>query len=600
LNSQNSMPESIGRFQLLEKVGEGAMSIVYKAFDPEINRILAIKLLRGELAADSEYRYRFLQEAKAAGKLTHPNIVTIFDVGEVDQGPYIAMEFLEGRTLEQMMFENSEVLVRDVVIYGIQLAEALDYSHAHGIVHRDVKPGNIISPGDEHTIRITDFGIARMEAPNKEHHTIMGAVLGTPQYMSPEQVEGLPVDGRSDLFSLGVIIYQLITGERPFVSGTFTSLLMKIAQEEPAPIDVTNKDIPESLKRIVEKLLSKKPEQRFQTGKELAAALRRVVREIDDKQQHSIESKILPLRIKWTAIMASVVSLAMILGSYFVYQKQVDTMTELTLDSGGSLAEHMAIESAEAVLIQDWVAVEAFVQEVKERQQISYLRIFDHKQVVRASTLEDEVSKSRQPQAFMRMLRSGEGVRIFEGEWNGDQVFDFQAPIFFQNKKIGGVQLGMSQTPLVAAADLTFYTMLALLLAVVITVVIVAYLLATGITFPMRILRKALTHVYHGNYGYRIREERNDELGLLFTEYNRMADALQKTEQSVPATAHPVHDTSLPMPQLVDPVPEGDDETRIALRTSGGAISGYVNDVVSNNLQDEDVNIDDATRIIKR
>ncbi|MEJ2426839.1 MAG: serine/threonine-protein kinase, partial [Candidatus Thiodiazotropha sp.] len=325
MNSQNSMPESIGRFQLLEKVGEGAMSIVYKAFDPEINRILAIKLLRGELAADSEYRYRFLQEAKAAGKLTHPNIVTIFDVGEVDQGPYIAMEFLEGRTLEQMMFENSEVLVRDVVIYGIHLAEAVDYSLAHGIVHRDVKPGYIISPGDEHTLRITDFGIARMEAPNKEHHTIMGAVLGTPQYMSPEQVEGLPVDGRSDLFSLGVIIYQLITGERPFVSGTFTSLLMKIAQEEPAPIDVTNKDIPESLKRIVEKLLSKKPEQRFQTGKELAAALRRVVREIDDKQQHSIESKLLPLRIKWTVIMASVVSLAMILGSYFVYQKQVDT-----------------------------------------------------------------------------------------------------------------------------------------------------------------------------------------------------------------------------------------------------------------------------------
>ncbi|MEJ2426360.1 MAG: serine/threonine-protein kinase, partial [Candidatus Thiodiazotropha sp.] len=148
MNSQKPMPESIGRFQLLEEVGEGAMSIVYKAFDPEINRILAIKLLRGELAADSEYRYRFLQEAKAAGKLTHPNIVTIFDVGEVEQGPYIAMEFLEGRTLEQMMVDKTEISLREVVIYGIQLAEALDYSHAHGIVHRDVKPGNIISPGD--------------------------------------------------------------------------------------------------------------------------------------------------------------------------------------------------------------------------------------------------------------------------------------------------------------------------------------------------------------------------------------------------------------------------------------------------------------------
>ncbi|MCU7892998.1 MAG: serine/threonine protein kinase [Candidatus Thiodiazotropha sp. (ex Ustalcina ferruginea)] len=218
------MPESIGRFSLIEEIGEGAMSIVYKAFDPEINRTLAIKLLRGECAADPEYRYRFLQEAKAAGKLTHPNIVTIFDVGEVAQGPYIAMEFLEGRTLEQMMDSDAKISTRETVVYGIQLAEALDYSHARGIVHRDVKPGNIISPDDGHTIRITDFGIAHVDSPNKEHRTMMGAVLGTPQYMSPEQVEGLPVDGRSDLFSMGVILYQLITGEKPFVSETLTSL----------------------------------------------------------------------------------------------------------------------------------------------------------------------------------------------------------------------------------------------------------------------------------------------------------------------------------------------------------------------------------------
>ncbi|MCU7924090.1 MAG: protein kinase [Candidatus Thiodiazotropha sp. (ex Dulcina madagascariensis)] len=531
MDIQQPMPESIGRFSLIEEIGEGAMSIVYKAFDPEINRTLAIKLLRGECAADPEYRYRFLQEAKAAGKLTHPNIVTIFDVGEADQGPYIAMEFLEGRTLEEMMDSDTQISTREAVVYGIQLAEALDYSHARGIVHRDVKPGNIISPDDGHTIRITDFGIAHVDSPNKEHRTMMGAVLGTPQYMSPEQVEGQPVDGRSDLFSLGVILYQLITGEKPFVSETLTSLLMKIVQEDPVPIDAKKPDIPQSLQKIIERLLSKRPEQRIQTGKELATALRSVVHEIDEKQQHVSEAKILPLRIKWTAVMAVVVSVAMILGSYLVYQKQVDAMIELALDSGGSLAEFIAIESAEAVLVQDWVAVETFVYEVKERQQISYLRILDHRKILRASTSPDEVGETLDSTEPMRILREEEGIVISEREWNGEMVFDFQAPLMFQNKNIGGIQLGLSQTPLIAAADLTFYTMLGLLVAVVLTVVIVAYLLAAGITVPMKILRRAITHVRHGNYGYRIKEERNDELGLLFVEYNSMADSLLQLEE---------------------------------------------------------------------
>jgi serine/threonine-protein kinase len=579
------MPDRIGRFNLIEEIGEGAMSIVYKAFDPEINRTLAIKLLRGEVAADPEYRYRFLQEAKAAGKLTHPNIVTIFDVGEVEQGPYIAMEFLEGRSLEQMMDSKIAISVREAVVYGIQLAEALDYSHNRGIVHRDVKPGNIISPDDGHTIRITDFGIAHVDSPNKEHRTRMGAVLGTPQYMSPEQVEGFPVDGRSDLFSLGVILYQLITGEKPFVSETLTSLLMKIVQEDPAPIYDKTGEVPPSLKRIVEKLLNKKPEQRFQTGKEVATALRTVVHEIDEKQQHLSESKILPLRIKWTAVMASVVSLAMILGSYLVYNKQVDAMIELALDSGGSLVEFIAVESAEAVLIQDWVALETFVHEIKQRQQISYLKILDHKNILRASTSIEEVGKRQETTQALDILRQDDGIIISEQDMGDEMVFDFQAPLVFQKKQIGMVQLGLSQTPLLAAADLTYYTMLALLVAVVLTVVIVAYLLAAGISVPIKILRRAIAHVHHGNLGYRIHKERNDELGLLFSEYNRMADTLQKQreeyqeklqQQAVPQdieleddTVNLVHEHVMKeppaqdQPELVTSEQELDDATRI-------------------------------------
>jgi serine/threonine-protein kinase len=510
------------------------------------------------------------------------------------------MEFLEGQTLEEIMDGGKEISTRVVVIYGIQLAEALDYSHARGIVHRDVKPGNIISPGYGHALRITDFGIARIDAPNKEHKTRIGSVLGTPQYMSPEQVEGQQVDGRSDLFSLGVILYQLLTGEKPFVSETLTSLLMKIVQEDPVPIDIKKTDIPQSLKSIVEKLLNKKPETRFQTGKELANSLRQVVHEIDEKQQHINESKILPLRIKWTAAMAMVVSLAMILGSYLVYQKQVETMTELTLDSGGSLADFIAIESAEAVLIQDWVAVETFVLEIKDRQQISYLKIFDHKRILRASTLPEEVGMTLDESLSGEIVREQGGIVISEDEWQSEKVFDFQAPLIFQNKTIGGVQLGLSQTPLITAADLTFYTMLGLLLAVVLTVVVVAYLLATGITLPMKILRKAMRHISQGNYAYRIRQERNDELGLMFNDYNRMAEELQNRDQ-VEVLSEDKTEQAEVIKQTVDLLksetesePE-DDETRIA-PVNQQPVSSVKTD---ENLEHDD-DMDDATRIIKR
>jgi serine/threonine-protein kinase len=415
--------------------------------------------------------------------------------------------------------------------------------------------------------------------------------------MSPEQVEGQQVDGRSDLFSLGVILYQLLTGEKPFVSETLTSLLMKIVQEEPAPIDIKKTDIPQSLKAIVERLLSKKPENRFQTGKELANALRQVIHEIDEKQQHVDESKILPLRIKWTAVMAMVVSLAMILGSFLVYQKQVDTMTELTLDSGGSLADFIAIESAEAVLIQDWVAVETFVQEIKDRQQISYLKIFDHRKILRASTSPDEVGQTHQASSNGEILREEDGIVISELEWQGGDVFDFQAPLIFQNKTIGGVQLGLSQTPLITAADLTFYTMLGLLLAVVVTVAVVAYLLATGITLPIKILRKAMHHISLGNYAYRIRQERNDELGLMFTEYNRMAEALQNKEQDDVLIEDPTQSEKSRQAAAVQPEPlnEPDDETRIA------PVKPAATDEASSDqeLVDGD-GLDDATRIINR
>jgi serine/threonine-protein kinase len=576
METRDSLPETIGRFQVIEAIGEGAMSIVYKAYDPEINRTLAIKVLRGECAADPEYRYRFLQEAKAAGKLTHPNIVTIFDVGEAEAGPYIAMEHLEGQTLDRQMASGRHLPLREAVIYGIQLAEALDYSHKRGIVHRDVKPSNIIILGERDGIRITDFGIAHMETAGTAQRTVLGTVLGTPQYMSPEQIEGQPVDGRSDLFSLGVILYQLITGEKPFASDTLTSLLLKIVKEEPVPLGSKVAEAPQSLQKIVARLLAKKPEQRIQSGRELAQQLRRVVQEMDEHERHDNQARILPLRYQWTAVMSAVVGVAMIFGSYLVYHKQVESMMELALDSGSSLAQFIAIESVESLLLEDRVALETFVRGVEERQQISYLRIADHHRVVRASSNPEEVGHPVTQEETGAILRQAEDIVVSEREVNNLKVFEFKVPLRFQDKLIGSLQLGLSRDTLNGAANLTFYTMLLLLVVVVLTVIVVAYLLATRITHPISVLRSALSQLRQGNLNHRIKNQRNDEFELLFGDYNRMAEALleeqESRQQALAETsqqaASETIDESLPEPvQTLEQEPESpspqDDATRI-------------------------------------
>ncbi|MBW1867329.1 MAG: serine/threonine protein kinase, partial [Deltaproteobacteria bacterium] len=203
-----------GRYEIIKELGRGAMGVVYQAHDPRIDRLVALKVLRPDRVTSQDFVQRFLKEAKAIGRLSHANIVTVYDVGQDHETIYIAMEFLEGRPLNEVVREKPPA-VKDVINIGLQVAEALNYAHARGIVHRDIKPSNIILD-DEGRIKITDFGIARIEDPEATQQTQAGEILGTPVYMSPEQVMGKTVDGRSDLYSLGIILYELTTGQRPF------------------------------------------------------------------------------------------------------------------------------------------------------------------------------------------------------------------------------------------------------------------------------------------------------------------------------------------------------------------------------------------------
>jgi tRNA A-37 threonylcarbamoyl transferase component Bud32 len=267
------MPEidHIGKYEVRREIGRGAMGVVYEAYDPMIKRVVALKTIRKDQLTDEDSAQminRFRREAQAAGRLNHPNIVSIYDFGEEGGTWYIAMECVQGRELKACFEANERFRIADIVRIMKQILGALDYSHRQGVVHRDVKPANIFLLGDG-SVKVADFGIAHIEASNL---TQVGTVLGTPSYMSPEQILGLPVDGRSDLFSAGVILYQFLTGERPF-SGSSTTTMQKVLKEDPLPPSSLNVQVLPVMDAVVRRALAKHADERYQTAQEFIEAI---------------------------------------------------------------------------------------------------------------------------------------------------------------------------------------------------------------------------------------------------------------------------------------------------------------------------------------
>src|SRR5918912_770925 len=263
-----------GRYRIMRKLGTGGMANVYLAEDQELGRRVAIKILNDRHAGDEQFIERFRREAKNAAGLSHPNIVSIYDRGEAERTYYIAMEYLDGRSLKELIVSRGPAPVNVAVDYARQILAAVRFAHRHGIVHRDIKPHNVLVDA-EGRLKVTDFGIARAGASQM---TEAGSIIGTAQYLSPEQAKGAPVDQTSDLYSVGVVLYELLTGVVPFAGDTPVEIAMKHLSSTPEPPSAKRSDIPRDLDLIVMRALAKDPDDRYQSAEEMVADLERFLR----------------------------------------------------------------------------------------------------------------------------------------------------------------------------------------------------------------------------------------------------------------------------------------------------------------------------------
>ena len=525
--------DTIGRYEVVDVLGEGAMARVYRAHDPEIGRTVAIKVLRDDLLSDTDYVARFLREARSAGAMVHPHIVTVFDVGDADGAPYIAMECVEGRPLSDRLRAGERFGPRRAIEIARQIAEALQFAHSRGVVHRDVKPSNVLFTGDTDQVKLADFGIARVDAADDADHTRSGAVMGTPRYMAPEQAAGEPAEARSDLFSLGVILYEMVGGRCPFNARTMTALLMQISTRDPHPIRKLAPETPVGTARIIGRLLSKKPEKRFQSGGQLASAL---AKEHDALVEHETErrrNRHVPLKIRWTAAMGLIVTLVMLATAGTVYHQQQQAITHMALDSGSSLTRYVAFDVATPLLSRDWPTLKAMVAEATRRESFKYLIVSDHEGTVRAATNTALVGEPRALPGEARPMRDESGMTVSRVDLAaGGSALNFSAPAHFQDKRVGQVDLGLSRAGLDSVMSQTGWLLTFLALTTLACVLGALYAFGALVARPVYRLRRAMEDLAAGDDSTRISVHRNDEFGILYDAFNDMAERLGRTPDS--------------------------------------------------------------------
>lgn len=516
--SEDAEWPQLGRYRVEGVIGQGAMAEVYRAHDPEIGRTVAVKVLKTEYMRDPQLGARFLREARAAGALSHPNIATIYDAGEVDGKAFIAMELIAGEPLETLLQKHGRIAHERVLRLARQLADALAYAHRSGIVHRDVKPSNIMISADGQTAKLLDFGVARIDEGDSGHlgRTQAGQLLGTPRYMSPEQALGLPVDHRSDLFSLGVVMYEMITGTVAFPGASLATLAIQIAQEKVAPIGDATTNCPTGVRAIIDRLLAKKPEQRFADG---AALVEAIDRQLDELREVALPRRGLSMRTKLPLALASVTAIALAGSVYFISEREAQLLEGMATASGNSIAAFVTSNAALTVVDnaglppreQNWTGLQAFVVSASHNVDVRQIIISDSAGTIRAAS---------DPKLVGTRFAAPENAAALPG------TLRFERPIDYAGARFGTVELALDRSSLDEAIATSRMLLIALCVLIMAVVVVAGYASGAIAARPLRRLRSALDIAARGDFSVRLSQGRSDEFGSVFEAFNNvMAEA---------------------------------------------------------------------------
>jgi serine/threonine protein kinase/HAMP domain-containing protein len=539
-------PRILGRYRILEEVGRGSTAFVYRSLDPQLDRFLAIKMLRPHLAQNKSFREAFVRESRLAAQLSHLNIVTIYDVGITDEIPYIAMEMLEGVTLDKILKSKHKLDLKTALNIAGQMTLALDYAHQQGLVHKDIKPANILILRDKKTAKLTDFGIAqaidnlnseRGEELNTQKKPRRKKVIGTPEYMSPEQVMGDALDHRTDLYSMGVLLFRMISGMPPFVADELSHLFRQILKNKPPGLMVENERLKDEVKDLVRKLLQKNPDRRYQSATLLLSDIRKITYQLESKKEKK-STNLRSLTMTWTLIMSGLVFISMLIGSIVVYWMQYKALTSSTYEHGISIARMIAFQSADSILLNDQLGLQVILKDNATNQQLKQILIIDKSKKIIASSNDelleqqfivpdnnliiknDTVSKSEKGRVF--------DIPSSDNDKSAINLFSVLQPIHFSGKELGEIYVTYSSEPMFKSLRTTLITMALVMLVTLIVVATATLLLARKTSRDFDRINKGLKRLSNGQIDVRIMSERNDEVSEVFESFNQLGHYLEE------------------------------------------------------------------------